>query len=349
MRFPSHPPTLVNAAIGRDTEKAGAQLRAFSAGESGHALYGPYAWVTHGVFQVDFEVALGTDKTIRNDPVCVVLDVVADEGQTLIAERRLRASDLGQGLRTFSLLFVMRRMTRIEHRVAVTGAAAVLVGCRPVLPRIAGVLDEAPEGCGFSPAEMTALAERTRTLLRPLAPWRLTDHAMVRMGGTGDGGYVCVDDLEGVDTAFSFGISGDIDWDVEAAARGLTVYQFDHTVSDPAPEDPRMVFEAKRIGPTSGPDSESLSALIGRHDKGRAQPNLILKMDIEGDEWDVIDAATEEELGRLAWITCELHRFQEMVDSGFCDLMSRCLAKLSKRFAVVHLHSNVCGGLSKRR
>ncbi len=346
MLFTSSPPVILNEHLGRTLRHGGVDVRETSANEVGHVFYGPYAPVTHGVYQVDFSLALGPGA-IEGDPVCAIIDVAVETGRSILVQQAVRASDLGPDLRTFSLLFVVRNIAALEYRVATSGAATLRTGVQPTLTRVAGVLDEPPQdGLARTPEDMIALASDTRRLLRPLSPQAIVGHGKVRMGSPSDGGYVCIDDFEGVDTALSFGINDDISWDLDAAAQGLTIYQFDHTVADPAPDDPRMIFEAKRIDTSSGPDRESLSVLIGRHDKGHARPNLILKMDIECAEWDVIEATPEEALERIAWIVCELHYFQGLAESHHRAKVDRCLKKLDKIFATVHVHGNVWGGLT---
>ncbi len=346
MLFTSSPAVIVNDRLGRATQHEGVSVRETSASETGYVFYGPYVPATHGVYQVDFALALGPGA-VEGDPVCAMLDVAVDTGRSILIQRAVRASELGPELRIFSLLFVLRNIAVLEYRLAATGEAALMADPQPVLTRVAGVLDEPPkEGLGATPEAMIALAADTRRLLRPLTPQAMVGHGKVRMGSPSDGGYVCIDDFDGIDTAFSFGINDDISWDLDAASRGLTIYQFDHTVADPAPADPRMIFEAKRIDIHSSPESESLSELIRRHDKGDVRPNLILKMDIESAEWAVIEATPEEELQRLAWIVCELHYFQGLAEPEHRARVDRCLQKLVRIFATVHVHGNVWGGLT---
>lgn len=318
--------------------------RTFSGAPIGHAVYGPYETKTHGVYEVDFRLSLAEEAGER-DAVCAVLDVAAQHGGVSLARQAISCSDLGGEPRTFSLLFVLRRIEQLEYRVFVTGAADLLIDGKPTVRRISGILDEEPRReLGLLADDLERCSADTRRILRHLRPYALQGCGKIRMGRENDGGYVCPDDFTGLDTAFSFGINDDISWDRDAADRGLTIYQFDHTVADPAPGDPRMIFEAKRIDAVSGPETQSLGDLVRRHDKGMDRPNLILKMDIEGGEWPVLDATPPEELARLAWIACELHYFQGLAELQHRQMVDRCLTKLGKLFFVAHVHSNVWGG-----
>lgn len=128
------------------------------------------------------------------------------------------------------------------------------------------------------------LHEQIRATLRLLRPYRVKGRRKARFGSPNDGGYILLDDFEGVDTALSFGIEQNIDWDLEMAEHGLTIHQFDHTVEAPAPDDRRMIFSKTMIAPTPAPGAATLEGLVELLDKGHSRPNLILKMDIEAAE-----------------------------------------------------------------
>lgn len=315
------------------------------AGDPGHHVYGPYESRPAGVYRVEYDLAL-EDVAEGADRVCAVLDVCCDDGTVVLADRRVFLSDLAQDKRAFSVLVELSDIrNRLEYRIYATGEATLHVGIAPRLTRVSGVLDLFPrdELARMDPA---ALADDTRRILRHLEPHRLLGYGFVRLGNPGDGGYVCVDDWDGIDTAFSFGINDDISWDRDAADRGLRIYQFDHTVADPAPQDDRMVFEPRMIAAEPGEGRQDLAGLISRHDKRRVRPNIILKTDIEGGEWPMIEATSAADLSRIAWIVCELHYFQGLAEPAYRAKLDRGLEKLGESFALVHIHANVWGGCS---
>jgi SAM-dependent methyltransferase len=188
--------------------------------------------------------------------------------------------------------------------------------------------------------------EEIRTTLRLLRPHAANGVNKARFGSPNDGGYVLLDDFRGVDTAFSFGIEQNASWDMDVAQRGLTVYQFDHTVDAPISGDPQFIFAKKRICAEAGPDRESLKLLIERHDKQNANPNILMKLDIECEEWEVFDATPSEMLCRFSQIVGEFHYFQALADPHWRHLFARVLQKLSNHYAVVHVHANNYAGFS---
>lgn len=332
-----------NEIIGSSSLFDGRAVRTTELSEVGYPLWGPYVFKTAGVYQVEFQLAVSSCVS-ESDVACATLEITADNGRTKLAERPVLMRELERDFCTFTLIAATYHLHVLEFRVKAHGTAALIIDAHPRLIRLSAILDKDPNpALGPLAKDLDAFGRDTRRILRSLRPVTLADAKLIRLGRRFDGGYVCIDDFEGIDTAFSFGICDDISWDLAAADRGLTIYQFDHTVSDPAPDDVRLVFEPKMIAAASGDDSQALSDLILKYDKKKSRPNLVLKMDIEGWEWPVIDATSEEDLSRLAWIVCELHDFRHLTEPGHRELIDRCLGKLSRCFGVVHVHSNLWG------
>jgi hypothetical protein len=178
-------------------------------------------------------------------------------------------------------------------------------------------------------------------LLALLKPHDVRSHRKVRLGRDNDCGYVMLDDFEAVATALSFGIGADASWDVALAERGIRVLQFDDTIEASPSAHQRLSFLRKRIVP-SAPDG-SRSTTIAQALDEHVRPDddrLILKIDIEGGEWDVLDALAAPVIDRFLQIVCEFHDFRRILEAGWRDRAHRVLTKLNDRHAVVHVHGN---------
>ncbi|MGF7150929.1 hypothetical protein FHS96_004590 [Sphingomonas zeicaulis] len=315
-------------------------------GDAGHALTGPYEKVLPGQYRVSFEVALRTRVTSEDDPVCVVLDVTTHNGAVTLAQRELRQSELDTQLGRFDLDFTLHALRELEYRVYATGAAALTISGEARVEHL-GEAGAMPEIDVYKHSnDPVEIGHQVRAVLRLLRPYALKGVGKIRLGNLCDGGYVCVDDFAGLDTALSFGINDDITWDCAAADRGMTIHQFDHTVEDPAPTDGRMIFHKKMITPNESETTQNIAGLVRRLDKGLQRPNMMLKMDIEAHEWEVMHSTSAEDLSRFSQIVCELHYFQALDHPDWRRWMYDSLTKLHQHYAVVHVHANVYGGLS---
>jgi Methyltransferase FkbM domain len=178
-------------------------------------------------------------------------------------------------------------------------------------------------------------------LVALIKPHDVTGHHKVRLGGDHDGGYVMLDDFEAVETALSLGVGADASWDVALAERGIRVFQFDDTIESSPSAHERCTFFRRRIVPCEATGSHSTT--IARVLDEYAAPDddrLILKMDIEGSEWDVLDALAGAVIGRFGQIVCEFHDFHRILEADWRDRALRVFRKLRETHAVAHIHGN---------
>ncbi len=185
-------------------------------------------------------------------------------------------------------------------------------------------------------------AELQASLLNLLAyftPRKVIGHGKIRVGNkAGDGGYVMLDDFREIGGALSAGVGGDVSWDEEIANRGIDIYQFDHTVSGPPVSHERFHFLRREIAPEATQNSESIRSLAAKF--STLEGRLIFKIDIEGSEWQVLDAAEIGAFSRVSQLVCEFHDFSSALNADWLARAARVLNKLNTAFQVVHVHAN---------
>jgi hypothetical protein len=331
---------MLNLALGQAVDHAQNSAIRTEAGQSGHVVYGPYESVEPGRYAVDFLIYDADERPAADDLIVARVDVTAEFGKRALAVDYVTLGDLRSG-GPFRVEFDLDAPATLEYRVFAAGARTLIAVDGPVAVERSG--DAPAKGRRWSESpQQQQLA--IREILRLMRPHRVVGRQKVRMGNEADGGYVMIDDFEGVDVALSLGINDDITWDLAVADRGLKIYQFDHTVADPAPDDDRMEFSPTMIAAHTREGSINLEDLAKRHDKGGDQKNILLKMDIESWEWEAFD--TLEHVGAFSQIVCELHYLQGLADPIFRQKVRRCLEKIHQHYALVHVHGNIHGGLS---
>ena len=162
---------------------------------------------------------------------------------------------------------------------------------------------------------------------------------VVRVGKNNDGGYLMLDDFSDDMRAYSFGICDDMSWDKWISQRsGMTVFMYDHTIQH-APENCALCpFKKIGIGVTDD-STHSLYSLktILKQNEDLENNNLILKMDIEGAEWDIIDSWEVEDLSHFRQISLEFHGLTNISNS---QQIIRCLKKISCSHNPIWIHGN---------
>jgi hypothetical protein len=169
-----------------------------------------------------------------------------------------------------------------------------------------------------------------------------TNHDLIRIGGPSDGGYLIPNDLKGIETCFSPGVSDVADFESDLAERGIKCFMADHSVEAPPVRNPLFDFEKKFLGATDNETYVTLESWIRW--KAPSMSDSILQMDIEGGEYPVIFDTSAETLRRFRILVIEFHRLDNLFNPMGCELISLSFQKLLRDFEVVHIHPNNCCG-----
>lgn len=199
---------------------------------------------------------------------------------------------------------------------------------------------------GAFPTRLTEKEQLSR-LIRRLHPVA-SGCGYVRLGGDGDGGYLVPDDLRGISTCWSAGIGLDSRFERDCAERGLEVFLADGSVRGHAHAHPRFHFTEKFVAATSGANTMTLAAWMAgapTHPQGE----LLLKLDVEGVEYELLLAAPDHLLGRCRVVIAEFHQLDHLWSAPFFRIASRAFAKLLQTHACVHIHPNNNDGMLRHR
>jgi len=192
-----------------------------------------------------------------------------------------------------------------------------------------------PPARQISPADQRQIR---RALLEELRPVTLKNCTLKRFGSANDGGYLmCENLIAGLASAYSYGIATEDNWGCEVSRKfAVPVHQYDcFTPHRPTCDGGRPVFHDECIGPkTESVDSRPFDTLTNQISKnGDRNKRLIVKMDVEGAEWDSLLATPDAVLDRIDQMPMELHGVNE---SRFLELVR----KLKRTFYLVSLHFN---------
>lgn len=162
----------------------------------------------------------------------------------------------------------------------------------------------------------------------------------IRIGPRGDGGYVMADILDPKQDVLSYGISTEYQFDHELAARGHRVFMFDHTIDGIDRTHENMRWFKEGVGGKSDWAAKIYS--IEEHlEKHRiAGDHLILKMDVEGAEYDSIPALSDATLERFDQIVLEAHHLKKLGEARFRRSFVRLFEKITGKFTLFHVHAN---------
>lgn len=160
---------------------------------------------------------------------------------------------------------------------------------------------------------------------------------LMRIGSHNDGGYLAVNDFSRDDTLVSLGIGDNLDFERDIANHVGKILAYDHTVDVLDSEIDNLTFYKVGVKAKSTPGFTTLAKILEENSLAK---DLILKIDIEGWEWEVLDSLSSVELGRFKQIFGEFHGFHEIRNF---ELIERVVNKLADNFVVTNNHANNWG------
>jgi len=150
---------------------------------------------------------------------------------------------------------------------------------------------------------------------------------LIRCGPQEDGGYVIADGFE-YDLFISCGIANDIRFEDDFLdIHHIKCYAFDGTIPSIPWHKNNIEWIPKNIGYTNTDKTTNLKEYIQGSNK------IFLKMDIEGSEFNWLDAMTKQELEQFSQIVLEVHW-------PFDIYRMNMLQKLNETHFIIHNHGN---------
>jgi hypothetical protein len=226
-----------------------------------------------------------------------------------------------------------------ERRVSVGWAFPVLLSITALVSAalIAAAASVRPSVA--TPTTIRSEHQIRHQLFEELRPVRLANCELERFGEAFDGGYLMCGNLLGeARAAYSYGISGYDGWGCDIAARiSSTTHQYDcFNVQQPACPKGRTIFHPLCIAGEAAVDGhgrvfQSLERQLADNNDGANR--VVMKMDVEGAEWESLLRTPDHVLERIDQLAIELHGIDE---PRYLEVVR----KLKNVFHVAHVHAN---------
>ena len=190
--------------------------------------------------------------------------------------------------------------------------------------------------------EKKSVRKKISKTLKKLLPYQI-DVSLVRLGEKNDGGYLVPDDLVGIDKNYSAGVGfltqyeKDLEEKYSIKSNMLDFNEIDKTI---LPSE--ASFLKKKLGLVSNNKEISINDWIVQADK-----DIILKIDIEGDEYASLIDISEENLKKVRILVIEFHDLRNLRNNLFLNFFDKVINKLENYFYVCHLHINNTSKIKK--
>jgi len=185
-----------------------------------------------------------------------------------------------------------------------------------------------------------------QTVFEMLQPVAVINCDLERFGEAHDGGYLmCGNLLRDVRSGYSYGIAGYDKWgcDISTALK-ILVHEYDcFDTTRPACPGGTTLFHAECVGDTAKTEQErlfdTLTNQVSRN--GDSSKQIVLKIDVEGAEWNSLLSAPDEMLEHIDQMAVEFHWMQDRSSGWLHDEKYLTVLKRLKRFfEIAHVHFN---------
>lgn len=161
----------------------------------------------------------------------------------------------------------------------------------------------------------------------------------VKIGESGDGGYYLPKTLSYDTHCFSGGVGPSSLFEFELAERGGTVSCYDASVLElPHPHD-RVIFEKKFLGVVT---SENVTTLNHEMNDTKIQglENIIVKLDIEGAEYEVLLSMRPDIIEKVRILVIEFHYLTNLFDPMSGKIINAVFKKLLQTHVIYNIQKN---------
>ena len=191
------------------------------------------------------------------------------------------------------------------------------------------------QGGAERPSYAAAIRQK---LFAEVQPVKVTNCELRRFGEAHDGGYLlCVNLLGAVTAGYSYGVSGYDGWGCDVSRTlHVMVHQYDcFDLREPSCPDGSTTFHGECVaGTRSVEDGRLFDTMRAQFVKnGDENRHLVVKMDVEGAEWDSFLLAPDSVFDHIDQLQVEFHHVD---DRRYVATMQR----LKGFFYVAHVHYN---------
>ena len=160
--------------------------------------------------------------------------------------------------------------------------------------------------------------------LKKLLPYKI-DAQLIRLGEKNDGGYLVPDDFVGIDKNYSAGVGFLTQFEKDLETRYLIKsMMLDLNEIEEKILPSKASFFKKKLGLVSNKQEISINDWIIQDDK-----DIILKLDIEGDEYASLIDISEQNLKKVRILVIEFHDLRNLRNDIFLNLFNKVINKLN--------------------
>ena len=185
------------------------------------------------------------------------------------------------------------------------------------------------------------------TLIKILKPIKSSSD-LIRIGNQhGDGGYLIPSDFGDVKYLFSLGVGSDFSFESELSKKKIKCFLADYSVDLINSSNINIKFTKKFIKTFNSDKSLRFETWKQQCIENTDHSLIIIKIDIEGDEYDVIKTLSDKTMKQTKFIIVEFHALTKVFSINYRNKILDSFKRLSEFFYCTHIHVNNVSGVMK--
>ena len=154
-------------------------------------------------------------------------------------------------------------------------------------------------------------------------------------------GYIMIQDFKSPSVVYSFGLKDELPLEFELAEKGYEIFLYDNSVTAPANLTDNMHFFKEGLGEVYNPYGplDTLKNYIYQNEHN-IHNNMILKINLKGSEWDILNSIDSKTLNQFDQIVVEFHDLIKGCSDERKQLILNALRHLQETHQLIHLHAN---------
>lgn len=183
--------------------------------------------------------------------------------------------------------------------------------------------------------EKTTSKKRLLALLKKILPKKI-DIDLIRLGENNDGGYLIPNDLNGIVKNYSAGVGNLTGFEKDLEEKfSINSNMLDFNEINPIILPKNSNFQKKKLSLENNSSNISINNWIDNNDK-----EIILKIDIEGEEYPILANISDQNLRKVRILVIEFHDLRNLRSNSFLSFFEKIFSRLDNFFYPCHLHIN---------
>ena len=189
--------------------------------------------------------------------------------------------------------------------------------------------------------EKNTSKQEIKNLIKKMKPIAI-DKKLIRIGDNNDGGYILPDDFDRIKHCFSAGVGNLIKFEEDLFKRNkIKSFLCDYNNLSYLTKKNYFNFTKKKISCFNDINNISLNKWI--NNRISLKDEFILKIDIEGSEFDSLLNISDDILKKVRILVVEFHSLRDLRNKSFYRIFDNVISRLLHFFYIVHLHPNNAG------